>query len=104
MNIFTTEHPLDSQTERSLSRKARVGRYFRHILLGVLFSLPFLIAYDWYLNLTDINTTDYTPDPFWVVVVGAAIESLVVAFVCVSLYWVAAWVIQGHRRDLAIHS
>ena len=104
MNIFTTEHPFDSQTMRSMSRKARAARYFGNILLAVLFSLPFLIAYGWYLNLTDINTTDYTPDPFWVVVVEAAIESLVVAFVCVSLYWLAAWYFRRLRQVSPLHS
>lgn len=99
MNIFTTEHPFDSEIERSMFRKGRAARYFGNILLATLLSLPFLIAYDWYLNLTDINTTDYIPDPFWVVAVGAAVESLVVAFVCVSLYWVAGWVFQRRRRN-----
>jgi hypothetical protein len=52
---------------------------------------PFLLGLLWFTNLTgNQDTTDYAPDPFWQIFVSAVAASLVVAFVAVALYRLAA--------------
>jgi hypothetical protein len=53
--------------------------------------LPLLAAFLWYLNITDIETTDFEPDPFWMVVAAAAIGSFLISFLVVSLFCLVRW-------------
>ena len=99
MNIFTTDHPLHSVPLHSDSKKAALFSYFGHMLSVALVLCPFFVGFYLFVNLADNHgTTDYTPDPIWVVMVGAVIESLFVAFVCVSLHRLVAWFFRKFRK------
>ncbi len=86
MNVFTTDHSLASDLPDSRSRNALTS-----VLVFALMLCPFLLTLLWFTNLAgNQDTTDYTPDPFWQVLVGAVVDSLVVAFVGVGLYRLAS--------------
>jgi len=91
MNVFDTEHPLNSRTARANFRHTRLYSFFRAWLIVTLGFLPLLAAFLWYLNITDIETTDFEPDPFWMVVAAAAIGSFLVSFLVVSLFCLVRW-------------
>jgi hypothetical protein len=79
MNVFTTDHPLASDLPRSNALAS--------FLVVALMLCPFLLGLLWLTNLTgNQDTTDYTPDPFWEVLVGAIVDSLVLALVALALY------------------
>lgn len=93
MNVFTTDHPLSSASTGSRARNGLAS-----VLAVALVLCPFFLGFLWFTNLIgNQDTTDYTPDPFWQVIVSAAVDSVVVAFVAVALYrlasgiWREAW-------------
>jgi len=56
---------------------------------------PFLLGLFWYSNAVgNEDTTDYVPDPFWEVLLGAVVDSLLVALVAVALYRLTSWLLQ----------
>ena len=82
MNIFTTDHPLWSDSTPGHARN-----WLDSVLAVALILCPFLLGFIWFTNLIgNQDTTDYTPDPFWQVLVSAVVDSLIVAFVVVALY------------------
>lgn len=87
MNVFTTDHPLSSDSPHRHGWIASVS------VIAVLLC-PFLLGLFWYSNVTgNQDTTDYTPDPFWEVLVGAAVYSLAVPLVALGLYRSTAWLL-----------
>jgi len=91
MNVFDTEHPLNSRTARANLRHTRLGSFFRGWMIVTFVLLPLLTGFLWYLNITDIETTDSEPYPCWVVVMAAAIGSFLVSFPVVSLFCLVRW-------------
>ncbi len=69
------------------SPRSRTSNALVSVLVVALMLCPFLLGLLWFTNLTgNQDTTDYTPDPFWQVLVSAVVDSLVVALVAVALY------------------
>ena len=86
MNVFTTDHPLSSQSPRS-----DAGSGLASVLVIALMLCPFVLGLLWFTNLTgNQDTTGYTPDPFWQILVSAIIDSLVAGFVAMALYRLAS--------------
>jgi hypothetical protein len=85
MNVFVTDHPLSSDSNRSNAKVA--------VLVIAVMLCPFLLALFWFTNgIWNGDTTDYgPPDPFWEVLVNAVVGSLVVAVVVVALYRLGCW-------------
>ncbi len=98
MNVFTTDHPLSSDSARS---RARNG--IATVLAVALMLCPFLLGLLWFTNLTgNQDTTDYTPDPFWQVLLSAVVDSLVAAFVAVALYRLTSCISREVWRGLRL--
>jgi hypothetical protein len=88
MNVFTTDHPLASDVPRSRSRNGLAT-----VLVVTLMLCPSLLGLFWFVNLTgNQDTTDYTPDPFWQVLLDAVVDSLIVAFVAVGVYRLGSFI------------
>jgi hypothetical protein len=83
MNIFATDHPLNSQ---SGINKPRLRSHSLRICLAAVSVCPFLAVYFWSGDVADSgnSTEGYTPAPFWVDCLAAAVVSLLVAFVGAS--------------------
>jgi ABC-type spermidine/putrescine transport system permease subunit II len=81
MNIFATDHPLDSRSE---GRKPRLHLYFFGVLSIAFVACPFIAVVLWRLDAGDNgeSTGGYTPAPFWVDLMTEAIVSLLAGFVC----------------------
>jgi len=79
-----------SSSARMSSRKGWLVSYLGGVIAIAFCVVPFFVATVWYLNLTDINTTDYVPDPFWMSALAGAIGSLILAFLIVSPCWLWA--------------
>lgn len=95
MNIFTTDHPLSSDSTEHQERSALAS-----VLSVATMLFPFLLGLIWFTNLfPDVETTDYSPDPFWQVLVSAMVVSLVVAFVGVALYRLTACILGKSRAN-----
>ena len=88
MNVFVTDHPLTSNSANRTTRKTSV-------LVVAVMLCPFVLGLFWASNAVgNEDTTDYTPDPFWEVLVSAVIASLVVAVVAVALYRLTCWLVR----------
>ena len=88
MNVFTTDHPLSSDSSR---RHA----WIESVLVIAVPLFPFLLGLFWASNAVGPeDTTDYTPDPFWEVFLCAVFYSLVVALAAVGLYRLIACVLR----------
>jgi hypothetical protein len=88
MNVFVTDHPLTSDSSHRTTWKESV-------LMITLMLCPFVLALFWVSNLVgNQDTTDYTLDPFWEVLVAAVIDSLIVALVVVALYRLTCWLLR----------
>jgi hypothetical protein len=91
MNVFDTEHRINARTVDK--RCGKWSSFFGAMCVVSLVFFPFVAGITWYLNLTDINTTDYVPDPFWLVAIGAAIESFLLSSLIVSLLRFGCWLL-----------
>jgi hypothetical protein len=89
MNIFTTEHPLDCQSQGETPGLR--SPLLRMLLLALILS-PFLAVGIWFLDVSDNHdsTPDFPPSPVWVDLLGAALFSLIIAFVVTGLATVFA--------------
>ncbi len=82
MNVFTTDHPLCSD-----SGPGHESSTLACVLGFALVLFPFVLGLFWFLNATDNrDTTGYPPDPFWDVCQGAVMLSIVAALVIVALW------------------
>lgn len=84
MNIFTTDHPLNSQT--GVVKNPGLGSYCFGIFLAAAIVCPFLAMCFWFGDVTDNggSTGGYTPAPFWMDCLVAAVMCLLVAFAGIS--------------------
>ena len=80
MNPFTTDHPLWSDPTRSRTTNALTS-----VLTVAVILCPFVMAFFCITNGEDNLDPTATPDPLWELLVGAVIDSLIVAFVVVAL-------------------
>jgi hypothetical protein len=96
MNIFTTEHPLDSRSE---DRMPGVRSYFLGMVLVAFILCPFIAVGIWFLDVTDNggSTGGYVPAPFWLDFLAGAVASIFVAFVGVSGYMLLVRLGQSRR-------
>jgi hypothetical protein len=80
MNVFTTDHPLNSGSE---DKKPGLRSYFFGVLLAASILCPFFAIGFWLSDITDNgnSTGGYTPAAFWVDFLAAAVVSFFVAFV-----------------------
>jgi hypothetical protein len=91
MNIFTTEHPLDCQSE---DKMPGLRSYFFGMLFVVLVLTPFVSVWVWLSDVTGTGDTTpgaYPPLPVWNDVLVAAFISLIIAFVITSLVAIFSW-------------
>ena len=96
MNVFTTDHPLCSD---SYQRKQSA---LSSVLVVALMLLPFLLGFFWFDNAIESGeSTGYPPDPFWSVFVAAVICSLLASFVGVALVRLALCIFREIWRQPA---
>jgi hypothetical protein len=94
MNLFTTDHPLALDVPRSRWRDG-----FATVLVLALVLFPFLLGLFWFANLTgNQDTTGYTPDPFWQVLLGAVVDSVIIAFAALGLYCLGSCIFRRKLR------
>jgi hypothetical protein len=89
MNIFTTDHPLASQSE---DKKPGLLSYFFRVLSIAFIICPFLAIVFWLQDVSDmgISTGGYVPFPFWVDFLIAMVVSFFVVFVGAGVFMLSA--------------
>jgi hypothetical protein len=75
MNIFTTEHPLNAD------RKPGLLSYFFGVLLIAVLVCPLIAVGFWVSDDNGGSTGGYTPAPFWMDLLAAAVVCAFFAFV-----------------------
>ena len=98
MNVFDTEHPLNST--RASFWDSRAWSFLQMVFGLALVLFPILAGLIWYLNASDINTTDFEPDPFWADALVAAIGSFILSALVVSALWLGLILLRLLRKRL----
>ena len=87
MNIFATDHPIDSELPSPAALSDKLLDYAWNVAALTVTLFPLFLGLFCFLNVTDhAETTDYSIDPFWLVSLGAVFYSFLVAMIGVSLY------------------
>ena len=104
MNVFDTEHPLNSP--KACPGFVNSGWFLclRWVFVIALILFPFIAGFIWYLNVTDIGSTDDETDPFWMVAMAAAIGSLIFSILFVSMFRLCAWLFRALRKQRSLHT
>ncbi len=97
MNVFTTDHPLTSQTSWFDARTYPVRSFICRVLLFTLISAPVILVALYYYDRNEIGAEpDPSSDPYMEFVVGGVISivlGFILSFVIVSAHrlYVRIW-------------
>ena len=90
MNIFATDHPIDSELPSPAALSDKLLDYAWNVAALTVALFPLFLGLFWFLNVTEHPaTTGYAIDPFWLVSLAALIDGFLVAIVGVALYGLA---------------
>jgi hypothetical protein len=102
MNVFDTEHPLNSSQARPGFMNRGWYLYSQNVFVVALILFPILTGIIWYLNVTDFDSTDEDAGPFWMVAMAAAIGSVIFSLLLVSIFWLYSWLLRALRKQRSV--
>jgi hypothetical protein len=101
MNLFDTEHPLNSRRTRASFWNSRAWSFLQAVFGLALILFPVLVGLIWYLDGSDNNTTPaYDTEPFWAVALAAAMGSFIISIFVVLLFWLGSLLLRMLRKRL----